>query len=240
MNMTVDEVMKELELMGTEQTRKIYRNHGCKEPIFGVKIGDLKKLIKKIKKDHGLGLELFRTGNYDAMYLAHYIVEPKKMTKDILDEWLQEATSYMISEYAVSNVAAESLVALDCIHDWMGAEGKENGYKRAAAYSTYSNYISVTPNELLDHEEIRQVITHIKSTIHDENNRVKYTMNNFIICVGVYMPALSEEALAIAEEIGKVSVFMGKTSCKVPLASESIMKVKDMGRLGKKRKKVIC
>ncbi|QUI22377.1 DNA alkylation repair protein [Vallitalea pronyensis] len=238
--MKIHEVMTELELMGTEQTRKIYRNHGCKGPLFGVKIGDLKKLVKKIKKDHELGLELFKTGNYDAMYLAHYIVEPKKMTKALLDEWLFATTGYMINEYAVSNVAAESSVALPCIHDWIKAEGEDNGYKRAAAYSTYANYISVTPNEQLDMDEIRQLINHIKENIHDEENRVRYTMNNFVISVGAYIPTLSEEAIAIAEEIGKVNVYMGKTSCKVPVASESIMKIKDMGRLGKKRKKVIC
>ncbi|WP_105615353.1 DNA alkylation repair protein [Vallitalea okinawensis] len=238
--MTLPDVMMELELMGTEQTRKIYKNHGGKDPMFGVKIGDLKKLIKKIKKDHQLGLELFKTGNYDAMYLAQYIVDPKMITKEILDEWLLDANSYMINEYVVSRVAAESPVALPCIHDWIDQEGEENKQKRAAAYSAYGNYISIVPNEQLDYEEIRQVMNHIKAKIHEENNRVKYTMNNFIICAGSFIPELTDEALAIAEEIGKVNVYMGKTSCKVPPATESIMKIKDMGRLGKKRKKAIC
>ena len=39
--MTASEVMKQLESMGTEQTRKTYRNHGCPDPFFGVKVGDL-------------------------------------------------------------------------------------------------------------------------------------------------------------------------------------------------------
>lgn len=83
--MNLEQVMHELEQMGSVQTRKTYKRHGFKEPMYGVKIADLKKLVKKIKKDHELALKLYQTGNYDAKYLAHYIIDPKKMTKRILD-----------------------------------------------------------------------------------------------------------------------------------------------------------
>ena len=56
--MTVDEVMHQLESFGTEGTRKIYKNHGAQDPIFGVKVGDLKKILKKTKVNHELALEL--------------------------------------------------------------------------------------------------------------------------------------------------------------------------------------
>ena len=55
--MTVDDVMKELEAMGNEQTKKIFTRHGAREPFFGVQVGDLKKIVKKVKKDHELGME---------------------------------------------------------------------------------------------------------------------------------------------------------------------------------------
>lgn len=105
--MNLEQVMHELEQMGSVQTRNTYQRHGFKEPMYGVKIGDLKKLANKIKKDHELGLELYRTGNYDAKYLAQYIVDPKKMTKKILDEWISSADGYSLSEYAVSTVGGE-------------------------------------------------------------------------------------------------------------------------------------
>ena len=63
-------VMAELEALGTEQTRKTYRNHGAREPSFGVTLRDMKPLAKKIKKDHALAMELYATGNYDAQTLA--------------------------------------------------------------------------------------------------------------------------------------------------------------------------
>src|SRR6185295_15560368 len=42
--MKAAEVMKELQKRGTAQTRKTWIRHGCPEPLFGVKIADMKVL----------------------------------------------------------------------------------------------------------------------------------------------------------------------------------------------------
>lgn len=60
-------------------------------------------------------------------------------------------------------------------------------------------------------------------------------MNGFVIAVGTYIKALLPEAKRVAESIGKVSVEMGETSCKVPFAPDYIAKVERMGKVGKKR-----
>ena len=41
--MTLSEVLKELESYGNDQTKKTWLKHGAAEPLFGVKVGDLKK-----------------------------------------------------------------------------------------------------------------------------------------------------------------------------------------------------
>jgi len=110
--MTAKEVMKTLESMGSEQTRKIYTNHGATGPMFGVKVGDLKKIVKKVKKDHELSLELFDTGNVDAMYLAGLIADESKITKTQLKKWAKQATWYYNSEYSVPWVTAETKHAI--------------------------------------------------------------------------------------------------------------------------------
>ena len=38
--MTAAEIMKQLKSLGTDGYKKILRNHGVQEPIFGVKIED--------------------------------------------------------------------------------------------------------------------------------------------------------------------------------------------------------
>ncbi len=89
--MTLDEVMSELEKLGTEQTRKTWLNHGAKGEIFGVKIGDMKPIQKKIKPNQELASALYNTGNSDAMYFAGLISEPQKMTKKELQDWAKKS-----------------------------------------------------------------------------------------------------------------------------------------------------
>ncbi len=79
--MTVEQIMKDLEKMGTKTVKKIFINHGAKEPLFGVKVGDLKKIQKKIKKNNELSLQLYKTGNADAMYLAGLVADERQIQK---------------------------------------------------------------------------------------------------------------------------------------------------------------
>ena len=71
-------------------------------------------------------------------------------------------------------------------------------------------------------------------------NRVRHTMNNFVIAVGSYVPELTTKAKAIAKAVGVVNVNMGNTACNVPDALTYIKKVEDAGKLGKKKKTVFC
>ncbi|MGG3468022.1 DNA alkylation repair protein [Neobacillus pocheonensis] len=235
--MTLDEIMWELAELGTEQTKKTFRNHGAKGDLFGVKVGDLKKLVKHVKKDQPLALALYETGNSDAMYLAGLSVNPKLMKKETLQKWVKTATWYMLAEYTIAGVAAESNFALELAREWMDSDEEMTA---VAGWSTYSNYISITPDEKLDIEEIRSLLQQVESSIHQEKNRVRYVMNGFVISVGAYVPELHEEAIHVAEEIGKVHVDVGNTACKVPLATEYIKKIEQRNKIGVKKKTCIC
>lgn len=235
--MTFEEIMEKLEEMGSEQTKKVYQNHGVREPYFGVKIGDLKKLVKYVKKDHQLALRLYASGNHDAMYLAGLSINPKLMDKETLQDWAKKAYWYMAAEYTVAQVAAESDYALELAREWMKSEEEMIA---VCGWSTYSNYISITDDEQLDIAEIRSLLNQVKASVHEERNRVRYVMNGFVISVGSYIPELTAEAKKVAEVIGKVHVDVGNTACKVPLATEYISKLESKNRVGLKRKTCIC
>ncbi len=65
-------------------------------------------------------------------------------------------------------------------------------------------------------------------------------MNGFVIAVGSHVASLTGHATQIAGIIGKVSVDMGGTACKVPLATSYIDKVAQKNKIGNKRKTVRC
>jgi hypothetical protein len=83
-------------------------------------------------------------------------------------------------------------------------------------------------------------LDHVVQHIHEAPNDVRYTMNGFIIAVGSYVKPLLKQAKRAASAIGAVSVNMGDTACKVPLASAYIEKIEAAGRVGKKRKTIKC
>src|SRR4030095_17204253 len=89
--MTAKAILEEIKPLGSDSYKKILFNHGVKEPCFGVKIGDLKKIQKRIKKDYRLALDLYDTGVYEAMYLAGLIADDAQMTKADLRRWLSDA-----------------------------------------------------------------------------------------------------------------------------------------------------
>lgn len=235
--MTYEEIMQALAGMGSEQTKNTYIRHGAKEPFFGVKIGDMKKLVKHVKKDQALALQLYESGNYDAMYLAGLSVNPKTITKEQLQHWVAGANWHSSAEYTVARVAAESPFAHDLAVEWIDSPEE---LVAVSGWSTYANYVSIAPDEVLDMEEIRSFLTRVRDTIHGERNWVRYVMNTFLISVGAYVEALTLEAKAVAESVGKVHVDVGNTACKVPLATEYIGKIEAMGRIGSKKKTCIC
>lgn len=235
--MEFSEVMTALEGYGNEQTRKIHVKHGAPGEGFGVKVGDLKKILKKTKKNQSLAEALFASGNGDAMYLAALMANEKTISKDVLQEWAEASTWYMVSEYGVAGVAAESS------HGWeMGIQWIDSDQEHVAAtgWCTLAGVAAVRDDEDLDMTGFEKLLDRVQAGIHDAPNRVRYTMNGFVIACGSYVADLLEKATAVAKANGKVSVDMGGTACKVPFAPDYLEKMIQSDRIGKKRKVVRC
>ena len=234
---TLQQVMTELKKQGNEQTRKTFARHGAPDNMFGVKVGDLKIIAKKIKGNQQLVMELYESGNPDAMYLAGMVADGSQMTKKQLEAWAKQASWHMLSEYTVPGVVCESKHARDLAMKWIKSK---NPAIATSGWCTYSGIVAMQPDDELDLKEIKQLMKQVVDTIDSVDDRVRYTMNGFVISVGSYVEPLLKEAKATAKKLGKVSVDMGDTACKVPLATDYIAKVEGMGRVGKKRKTMKC
>jgi len=235
--MTVKEIFTELEKYGDERTKNTLMKHGAKEPFFGVKVGDLKKILKQTKKNHELSLKLYKTGNSDAMYLAGLMADENQITKAQLNDWVEKAYWSYLSEYTVPWVAAETEFGFELGLEWI--KSKKEGIA-AAGWSTLAYYSSVNKDEDLDIARYRKLLDTVEKEIHSAKNRVKYTMNGFVITTGSQIGELTAKAKEIAEKIGKLEVDMNGTACKVPFAKDYIQKVIDKQRIGKKRKTARC
>jgi len=235
--MTAQQIVTELQSLGNESYKRTMLKHGVKEPFFGVKVEDLKKIQKRIKKDYRLALELYDTGISDAMYLAGLIADDAKMTRENLDHWVEKANSPLHSEYTVPWVAAGSPCGPELALAWIESK-KEN--VAASGWATLSSWVAITDDAALNNADLKRLLQRVQKTIHQEPNRVRLLMNGFVIAVGAHVRALTDLALQTAEKIGRVSVNMGDTACKVPDAVESIKKHQERGTIGQKRKTAKC
>lgn len=236
---TVDDIMEILADHASPSTKKTLMTHGAREPFFGVKVGDMKKILKtiKIKKDHALSLGLYATGNSDAMYLGMLIADEKKMSKEELWRWAREAYWYMLSEFAVPWIAAETPYGQELGLEWIDAP-EEN--IQCAGWSVLSNWLTLRPNAELDQALYLSLLERVKRELPSAPNFVKRTMNMFIISLGSQIPELKSTCIAVAEALGKIEVIIAGTSCKTPDAVEYIAKIESMGRIGKKKKMARC
>jgi hypothetical protein len=159
------------------------------------------------------------------------------MTTKQLQSWAKNASWSMVSEYSVPGVTAENSEARSLALKWI--DSKQEAIA-SSGWCTYAGLVAMMPDEELDTTEIKSLLDRIAKNIDAAPDRIRYTMNGFVIAVGSYVKPLLKQAKATAKAIGTVSVDVGETACKVPLAVEYIKKVETAGRVGKKRKTIKC
>lgn len=235
--MTLKQVMSELEAKGTAQTKKVLLRHGAKEPFFGVKIGDMKVILRQIKGDQALALQLYETGNGDAQYLAGMVADGKKMTAAQIQKWVETAAWSMISGNTCVWIAAEHPDGLAIALKWIDSKKETIA---AAGWNTLGALAATVPDELLPVKQFSALLDRVAKTLKASRDDVRYAMNGFVIACGTYIAALGDKAIATARKVGTVEVDMGETSCQVPAAEAYIMKCRRGAPVAAKRKTVRC
>jgi len=230
--MNAELVMQELEALGKERTKKMYMSNGAHEPLFGVATGAMKPIAKKIKIDQALAEELYATGNYDAMYFAGIIADPKAMTVEDFNRWMEAAYFYMLSDYVVAVTLAEAPIAQEVADAWI-ASGEE--LKMSAGWSCYCWLLGNRKDSEFSESKLANMLDVVKNTIHDVPERTKSAMNNFLYTVAISYVPLHEQAVATAQAIGPVEMKRDNKKSTQLNAYETIQKEIERGRIGFKR-----
>jgi len=235
--MNAKEILEELKPLGSESYKRVIFNHGVAEPCFGVKVSDLQKIVKRIKKDYQLALDLYDTGNYDAMYLAGLIADDARMTKADLQRWVAQAYCLPLCGSTVAWVAAGSRFGWELGREWIDSP---KPLVAAAGWATLGSLVAIKDDDELDLPAIKRLLLRVQKTILSAPDAVRRQMNSFLIAVGSYVAPLTATAMQTAEQMGPVTADVGDTACQVPYAPDYIRKVEKRGSIGKKRKSAKC
>lgn len=223
--MTFEDVMAELERMGTAQNVKVYKRHGAGENLFGVSFANLKILKKKIKTDQPMAEKLWATNNTDAQTLAIMIADPAQMDERQVEDWLKVTRYYMLVDMLVGSIVAKTSFAKEKMEQWIQSDDEWVG---RAGWQLMANLAMY--DESLDDAYFEPHLQTIKQTIHQGKNRTRDAKNSALIAIGIRNDTMETKAISIAEQIGKVEVDHGETGCKTPDAVPYIKKARDRKR----------
>jgi 3-methyladenine DNA glycosylase AlkD len=222
--MTATAILRELESLGTEQNRTIYRRHGIVGDVFGVSYANLGRLKKRIKVDHDLALELWASGNHDARVLATMIADPRRFDETLIDGWVTDLNNPTIAD-AFADLILRTPYARAKADGWTASEDEWCARAGWHLLARLAGERSELPDAYFE-----AYLETIPDTIHERKNRVREAMNNALIAIGVRNSRLEGMALDVASAIGAVSIDHGETNCKTPDAATYIRRTLDRRR----------
>jgi 3-methyladenine DNA glycosylase AlkD len=193
--MNVKEVLTKLKSLGDDARRKHNAKAGAPDNQFGVKLGDIRALAKKIKTDHELALSLWDTGNVEAQLVATLIIKPQSLSADELDKLTRSTTCAQVADWMNSYVVAEHPEKETLRAKWMQA--KDRWAARAGWHFTASRV-----NKGVDGLDLSALLDRIEKELPKAMPEVQWTMNNTLAAIGIHDARLRKRAITIGEKIG--------------------------------------
>ena len=217
--MNAQEVLATFKTLGKPQTAAIYKRHGSGDNVFGVLSSEVAKISKKIKIDHSLAMELWKTGNAEARILALLIADPAKVSRADADKLVKEGPTRFLRPY-LSDFLARTPDADATLRAWMKSKDE---LTREIGYAILGSRLRSDAESVGD-ADAEKVLGTIEKEIHRSPNWARHAMNGALISIGAFKPTLRKRAIETAKRIGKVDVDHGETSCKTPDAVSYIEK----------------
>ena len=209
--MNKKEVLTELEKLGNERTRAQNTKQGAGDNQFGVKLGDIRKIAKKIKQDHELAIKLWETGNVDARFLATLIVDPESLSNEEIDQMVRSESFTRVADWFNSYVLKHYPDKETLRKGWMKTE---DPMAARAGWSLTAGRIAREPEGL----DLTALLDRIESEMGDAAPEAQWTMNTALVEIGINHPEHRERALAIGEKLGVYSDYPERKGCTSPFA----------------------
>jgi 3-methyladenine DNA glycosylase AlkD len=194
--MTVNEILAQLETLGDDARRAHNTKAGAPENQFGVKLGDIRAIAKKIKTDHELALKLWDTGNVEAQLLATLIIKSKSLSAVEVDKLTRSTTCAQVADWLNAYVVAEHPEKEALREKWMMAKEKDRWAARAGW-----NFTASRVNKGAADLDVPALLDRIEKEMPKAMPEVQWTMNNTLGAIGIHHEKLRKRAVAIAEKI---------------------------------------
>ena len=196
-HVTVEAVLAELKAHGSEAGRVGMARYGINtDRAFGISMATLKPIARRLKRNHRLAGELWRSGYHEARLLAALIDEPGKMTRAQMDRWVGAIDSWDLCDQACSKLFVKTPGVEQVIPRWAADERefvRRAGFALLAAYAVHGDGTA--------DRRLRAMLPLIERAATDRRNFVRKAVNWALRQIGKRSRVLHREALVLAERL---------------------------------------
>jgi 3-methyladenine DNA glycosylase AlkD len=166
---------------------------------FGISIVNLRKIAKKIGKNHPMALKLWRSGYHEARILSAMIDDPELVTERQMNLMVKDFNSWDLCDQCCGNLFEKTPFAYKYARVW--SRSKHEFVKRAGFVMMAT--LAVHDKDS-DDSHFRKFFPLIIRGSVDERNFVKKAVNWALRQIGKRNHALNQSAVKIANEIYKI------------------------------------
>lgn len=195
----VAEALEWMEKRGSKRNREGMARYGIvSKKVFGVSVGDVRKLGKELGRDHELAQALWETGWYEARLLAAFVAEPAKVKPAQMNRWARDFDNWAVCDTVCFHLFDKTPHAWGRIGKW--STSREEFVKRAA----FALLASVALHDKTERDEpFMDSFELIEAAASDDRNFVKKGVSWALRGIGHRNPALKAAAIRKARELAK-------------------------------------
>ena len=209
--MNLKQVLTQLASLGNEKVRARNTKNGAGNNQYGVQLGDLRKLAKKLKTNHELGLALWATDNIDARLLAILLLVPEKLSSSELNQMVRSATFPQLADWLNATIVKQHPAKESLRQEWMKAK---DPMAARAGWNLTAERVVRSPDGL----DLPALLTRIESQMATAPPAAQWTMNSTLAEIGIHFPQHRKRALAIGESLGIYRDYPTSKGCTSPFA----------------------
>lgn len=224
--MSRDEVMRQLKAWGTENARQINARHGAGENQFGVNLSNLRTLAKTLKTNHDLAMELWGTGNVEAMLLATMIMRPKALSEAEVETMMHGVSYFKIADWFGDNVVKKVPFKEALRGRWMNTDHE---YVGRVGWSLTTEKVVKEAAKGLD---LDQVVGQIEAEMKGAPYRKQEAMNRCLVEIAIRHPALRARCIDIGTRLEVFKDYPVPKGCTSPYAPLWIAEMVGRGATG--------
>ena len=190
-------VVATLQRLGTQKTRDGMARYAIpSEKAFGIPVGTLKTLARKLGRNHNLALELWETGWYEARMLASFLDDPVAVTSAQMDRWCRDLDNWAICDTVCFSLFDRTPHAWTKVELWSTRRAE---FSRRAAFALLWG-LTVHDKQADDGPFLRGLDL-IERAAEDERHFVQKGVNMALRAVGKRNPELHAAAVETARRL---------------------------------------